>query len=88
MGKNVDDLVRAAQKQYPSKAGKLEYHHITPKYLGGHPKGPTVPIDAAYHQQITNAFRDAWGYGKGKPSAGELEAIKQHVYKRFPLPSG
>src|SRR5690606_26361734 len=55
-----DDLLRAAQKQFPNKAGKIEQHHITPKYLGGDPKGPTVPLDAAYHQQITNAFRDAW----------------------------
>ncbi len=86
VGRNIDDLVRAAQKQYPSKAGKIEYHHVTPKYLGGPAKGPTVPLDAAYHQQITNAFREVWGYGKSKPSVAELEAIKKQVYERFPLP--
>jgi hypothetical protein len=48
-----DDLVKAAQSKFPGKAGKIEQHHVTPKYLGGDPKGPTVPIDAAYHQEIT-----------------------------------
>jgi hypothetical protein len=31
----VDDLIAAAQKLYPCKAGLTELHHITPKYLGG-----------------------------------------------------
>ncbi|RYZ13876.1 MAG: hypothetical protein EOP49_54050, partial [Sphingobacteriales bacterium] len=29
------DLLRAAQKEFPGKAGKIELHHIEPKYLGG-----------------------------------------------------
>jgi hypothetical protein len=29
-----DDAVDAARKLYPNKAGKIEQHHITPKYLG------------------------------------------------------
>ena len=85
---NYDDLVAAAKKKYPRKAGKIERHHVTPKYLGGSPKGPTVPIDAAYHQKITNAFRELHPYGLPKPSPERLEEIKQQVYERFPLPGG
>lgn len=84
--RSVDDLVKAAQSKFPGKAGKVEQHHVTPKYLGGDPKGPTVPIDAAYHQEITNAFRAEWGYGKGRPSEAQLRDIMQRVYERFPLP--
>jgi hypothetical protein len=83
-----DDLVKAAQSKFPGKAGKIEQHHVTPKYLGGDPKGPTVPIDAAYHQEITNAFREAWPYGQGAPSPADLQRIMNDVYARFPLPGG
>lgn len=37
-----------------------------------------------YHQEITNAFRAEWGYGKGKPSEAQLRDIMQRVYERFP----
>jgi hypothetical protein len=83
-----DDLVKAAQKLYPKKAGTTELHHITPKYLGGAKNGPLVPLDGAYHQQITNAFRKAWGYGQVKPNAAQLKQIMDDVYKQFPLPPG
>jgi RHS repeat-associated protein len=85
--RSVDDLVKAAQSKFPGKAGKIEQHHVTPKYLGGDPKGPTVPIDAAYHQEITNAFREAWPYGQGAPSPADLQRI-MNDYSRFPLPGG
>jgi RHS repeat-associated protein len=63
----VDPRVLAeAQQQYPKLKGKTHNHHIIPKYLGGDDAGETVPIDAAYHQLITNAFRDKWAYGQGK----------------------
>jgi hypothetical protein len=81
-----DDVVKAAQKQFPGKAGKIENHHVEPKYLGGAASGRTVPIDAAYHQQITNEFRRLWPYGQGTPSAQQLERIKQQVYEKYPLP--
>jgi hypothetical protein len=86
--RSVDDLVKAAQSKFPGKAGKIEQHHVTPKYLGGDPKGPTVPIDAAYHQEITNAFREAWPYGQGALSPADLQRIMNDVYSRFPLPGG
>jgi RHS repeat-associated protein len=82
-----DDLVEAARKRYPKKAGRIETHHIVPKYLGGGPTGPSVRIDAAYHQMITNAFRKLWPYGTGElPSAQRLLQILRDVYSRFPLP--
>ncbi len=82
----LDDLVEAARKKYPRKAGKIENHHIFPKYLGGDPKGPTVPIDAAYHQEITNAFREMRGYGQERPSQEAAQEIMRRVYEKYPLP--
>jgi hypothetical protein len=84
-----EDLIIRAQRDYPDKAGKIENHHIIPKYLGGDPYGETVPIDAAYHQAITNAFRQQWPY-KGDPDyrggLRELQKILNDVYSRYPLP--
>ena len=84
--KYSDELLKTAQKAYPKLAGKSQLHHITPKYLGGAADGPLVKLDAAYHQQITNAFRKEWGYGTKKPNAAQLEAIMKKVYSQFPLP--
>ncbi len=56
-----------------------------PQYLGGPANGATVPLDAAYHQMITNAFRQAWPYGQAVPSAAKLKQIMNDVYSRFPL---
>jgi hypothetical protein len=64
-------------------------HHNAPKYLGGAADGPVVPLDAAYHQQITNAFRKAWPYDKGPITDPVLRRqIMDQVYKQFPLPPG
>jgi hypothetical protein len=60
---SIDDLVRAAPKEFPGKAGMIEQHHNTPKYLGGDPKGPITPPDAACHQKIANEFPNLWPYG-------------------------
>lgn len=83
-----DDLVRAAQRQYPKKAGKIEEHHIDPLYLGGAKNGPTVPLDAAYHQLITNEFRRLAPYGSEVPSAARVREIMRQVYEKYPLPPG
>jgi len=64
----IDALVEQAKQLYPKLADKIHNHHIWPKYLGGDPNGPTVSINAAYHQMITNAFRKLWPYGQGAPS--------------------
>lgn len=81
-----DELARTAAKLYPKKAGKIETHHVEPKYLGGNANGKTVQIDAAYHQMITNEFRHAHGYGLGSVSLETRKQILQRVYGRFPLP--
>ena len=86
--KSINDLIDAAKKEYPGKADGIEKHHITPKYLGGDPDGPTVPLNAAYHQKITNAFRERWPYGGGLPSETELKEIMEEVYNQYPLPLG
>jgi RHS repeat-associated protein len=78
--------VGALRAKFPAKMGKIELHHITPKYLGGDPSGPTIPIDGAYHQLITNAFRSAWSYGRTRPSSNQLRDIMKMVYDMFPLP--
>jgi len=80
------DLLAQAQDEYPNLAGKIQLHHIFPLYLGGDPNGPLVPLDAAYHQLITNAFRLAWPYGQGAPSLERALEIMQQVYSKFPLP--
>jgi RHS repeat-associated protein len=81
-----DDLLRVAQRQYPNKAGNIEIHHIEPIYLGGAKNGATAPLDAAYHQMITNAFRREHPYGIGQPSAERVREIMDIIYHEFPLP--
>lgn len=56
-----------------------------PKYLGGDPDGETVPLPSAYHQLITNYFRQLWPYGSPKPSPEQLQQLMDQVYKRFPF---
>ena len=82
-----DDLLKSAQKLYPNKAGKIELHHPEPKYLGGAKNQALVPLDGAYHQQITNEFRRLYGYGQGviKDPAARQKILDQ-VYNVFPLP--
>jgi hypothetical protein len=84
---NYENLVKQAQEAYPNKIG-MEYHHITPQYLGGASDGPTVEIPSAYHQQITNAFRSEYPYGLPKPSPVGLQEIMNTVYSQYPLPPG
>lgn len=80
-----EKLVNLAKAEYPKKAGKLEFHHIDPKYMGGDPKGTTVAIDAAYHQKITNEFRKYHPYNKGKLPDGQRTIIMEKVYEKFPI---
>lgn len=82
----LDDLVKNAQEIYPNKAGKIENHHPIPKYLGGDKNQDLVPLDAAYHQQITNEFRKEAPYGSAKPNPERLNEILDNVYSKFPLP--
>jgi hypothetical protein len=87
VNKSYDDLVRQAERDYPKLAGKEHNHHIDPKYLVIEKNGPTARINAAYHQYITNAFRELWAYGKKSlPSPEQLRRFKEEVYSKFPLP--
>ena len=81
-----DDLVKAAQKLYPNKAGATELHHIAPKYLGGAGNGALVPLDGAYHQMITNEFRAIHPYGLGPVDDAWRSRIMKDVYSKYPLP--
>jgi hypothetical protein len=84
---HYDDLVAAAQKQYPKLAGKTQKHHPIPTYIGGDKNQALVPLDAAYHQLITNEFRKLWPYGKGPiKDLTQRQAIVEQVYKKYPLP--
>ena len=81
---SLQNAAKDAEKQYPKLAGKEQDHHITPKYLGGDPKGPTAPLPAPYHQLITNKFRELAPYGK-KYAQEFVESVKEVVYKIYPL---
>ncbi|MGD0510742.1 MAG: RHS repeat-associated core domain-containing protein, partial [Candidatus Micrarchaeaceae archaeon] len=81
------DLLEMANKKYQNKAGCVEVHHIIPKYLGGSNEASNlVEIPAAYHQLITNAFRNAYKYGQVQPGEELLIQILQEVYESIPLP--
>jgi RHS repeat-associated protein len=82
----LDRLMNYARGLYPKLCRKVNKHHIDPKYIGGDPKGPTVRLEAPYHQLITNAFRDQWGYGQSPPPANLKANIINTVYYNFPLP--
>jgi hypothetical protein len=93
-GYNRAKMAEATAK-YAGKAGKREWHHIIPKYLlppnFDMSKVPTVQVDAAYHQLITNEFRKAWRYARPgeariPPSPERLEGILEQVYAILPLP--
>lgn len=83
---NIKRLVEKAQEKYPKLAGKIQKHHIHPKYLGGNPEGPLSEIDAAYHQEITNAIRARFPYGQGTYDPAQVAQGLKEVYSLFPLP--
>jgi hypothetical protein len=85
--KHIAHLIKEAQKEFPNKAGKIQLHHEHPIYLRGPKNGRTVPIDAAYHQKITNEFRNRIPYGKQNEfSDAQIDKIMKEVYEKFPLP--
>jgi hypothetical protein len=82
-----DQGMAEAKRRFPHLYGKpKQEHHVTPKYLGGPKDGPTVDLDPAYHQLITNAFRKRYDYGRGNPKPEELQDILRDIYKQYPLP--
>lgn len=67
--------------------GKKQNHHVWPGYLGGARNGMTIPLDPAYHQLITNAFRANAKYGVYYTPQQAFEALLK-VYSVFPPPPG
>ena len=82
----IKRLVAEANRAFPKKAARPdEWHHIHPKYLGGPASGRQVRIPAAYHQRITNAFREAAPYGRARPAASQVKRIMNDVYRKYPI---
>jgi hypothetical protein len=85
-------MIAARGFKKPSDTGSWGTSCLSPpfvtafKYLGGAADGSTVPIDAAYHQQITNGFRNEAPYGSGPVPAERLQQIKNNVYSQYPFP--
>jgi hypothetical protein len=64
------------------KADQL--HHVIPN-LGGDPNGLLARIPAAYHQFISNEFRQLWPYGADATSAEQLNQILDKAYSKLPI---
>jgi hypothetical protein len=79
-------LKAEAEQRYPDKRGKYEEHHFFPVYLGGKENGPTYRLPAAYHQLLTNAFRQHWSYGRDKPPPEKAQELMLKVYSDYPIP--
>jgi hypothetical protein len=78
-------LAREAEGKAP-RVG-MENHHICSMCLGGPRSGPTVPLDPVYHQLITNAVRNQFGYPAPRglnEQVREQELIQ--IYQQYPLP--
>jgi len=85
-----DELLAKAKELYPKLANKIQYHHIEPIQIGGAVKGATIPLDAAYHQMITNEFRKLSPFKGLNIIFTEIEKknMMLEVYKKIPLPPG
>ncbi len=82
-----DKGMQEARKAFPHLAGgPKQKHHLHPRYLGGLDNGPTVDLDPAYHQLVTNEFRRLAGYGMRPPRLDVVLEIMKKVYARYPLP--
>ena len=84
----IEKLIAEAKSLYPKLAEKADQlHHVIPRYLGGAKDGALAKIPAAYHQVITNAFRELAPYGERiERTAEQVQQIVRDVYSRFPLP--
>jgi hypothetical protein len=56
------------------------------KYLGGAIKGEMVELNAAYHQLITNMFRELAPYGtKVERTIEGTKILITKVYEKYPI---
>ena len=82
-----DQGMAEAGQKFPHLRGKPpQEHHVHPRYLGGPQEGPTVKVDPAYHQLITNAFRREHAYDQDAPMPDVQLRIMKKVYSKYPLP--
>ncbi len=82
-----DKGMQEARKAFPHLAGgPKQKHHIHPRYLDGPENGPTVDLDPAYHQLITNEFRRLASYGRRPPRLSVVLEMMKKVYAKYPLP--
>jgi RHS repeat-associated protein len=84
----IAQLLEEAKGLYPKLCNKFQWHHNTPKYLGGDPNGPLTLLEGPYHQLITNAFRKLAPYGEEVPNSLSVQNIVNQVYSQYPLPPG
>jgi RHS repeat-associated protein len=84
--RKMADVVQKAREAYPKLCEKFQWHHPIPKYLGGNPDQPLVLLEGPYHQLITNAFRNQYGYGQMIPDPTTVQNIVNTVYGTYPLP--
>ena len=82
-----DKGMQEARRAFPHlTGGPKQKHHVYPRYLGGPDNGPTVDLDRAYHQLITNEFRKNREYGRGTPNPKRALELMRLVYSKYPLP--
>ena len=85
------ELVTRAEQRYPKLAGKLQWHHTWPFEFGPPPPiywrfwPREVQLPAAYHQVITNEIRAGLRALGPNPRQGQLWALLQNVYTKFPI---
>jgi hypothetical protein len=80
--------MQEARRSFPHLfGGPKQKHHVHPRYLGGPEDGPTVDLDPAYHQLITNEFRRLASYGRRTPLGFDaVWKLMKQVYTKYPLP--
>ncbi|MBN2132497.1 MAG: hypothetical protein JW741_23545, partial [Sedimentisphaerales bacterium] len=95
-------LLQQAAARYPALANNIHQHHVVPQYivralanagirLPARLANWTVPLNAAYHQMITNAIRAAFPFGpnvfaNNPASLWSLFRVLLSVYTGFPIP--
>jgi RHS repeat-associated protein len=80
----LNQLEELAKQLYPKLANTCQMHHPLPQYLGGAADQDLVPLDGAYHQLITNAFRQQIPYGSTFTPA-QVQAAWNQVYSQYPI---
>jgi RHS repeat-associated protein len=82
--------IAQAQQEYPDKSGQ-QVHHRIPRFMEGSDDPSNLfPLPAAYHQLITNAWRDKFGYKNdpwfNRPSdPQEIEDFAKQLEEKYPL---